>query len=103
REARAGRFEQAQRGSLFLDEVSELPFESQVKLLRAPQDREVTRLGGRQPTKVDIRVVAATNVNLRSAVEHGKFREDLYWRLNVVNLVVPSLRQRAEDIPLLID
>jgi DNA-binding NtrC family response regulator len=103
RESRAGRFEQAQGGTLFLDEVGELPLDAQVKLLRALQDREVSRIGGRSPIKVDVRVIAATNVNLKAAVEAGKFRDDLYWRLNVVKLVMPSLRERREDIPLIID
>jgi|SoiMethySBSTD1v2_1073268.scaffolds.fasta_scaffold02169_6 two-component system, NtrC family, response regulator AtoC len=103
REARAGRFEQAQGGTLFLDEVGELPLEAQVKLLRVLQDREVTRVGGRSPIKIDVRIIAATNVNLQTAVESGKFREDLYWRLNVVKLMMPSLRDRREDIPLIID
>jgi len=101
--ARQGRFEQAQGGILFLDEVGELPLDSQVKLLRALQDKEVTRLGGRASIKVDARVIAATNIELKSSVEQGRFREDLYWRLNVVKLTLPSLRQRREDIPLLTD
>ncbi len=103
REARVGRFEQAQGGTLFLDEVGELPLEAQVKLLRVLQDREVIRLGGRSPIKIDVRIIAATNVDLQTAVESGKFREDLYWRLNVVKLMMPSLRDRREDIPLIID
>src|SRR5262249_32766971 len=103
REARVGRFEQAQGGTLFLDEIGELPLEAQVKLLRALQEREVTRLGGRSPIKVDARVIAATNVDLQTAVESGKFRDDLYWRLNVVKIIMPSLRNRREDIPLIID
>jgi DNA-binding NtrC family response regulator len=103
REARAGRFEQAQGGTLFLDEVGELSLETQVKLLRALQEHEVTRLGGRQPIKLDLRVIAATNMDLAGAVERKQFREDLYWRLNVVKLSLPSLRQRREDIPLLVD
>ena len=103
REARVGRFEQAHGGTLFLDEVGELPLDAQVKLLRALQDREVTKLGGRSPVKVDVRVIAATNVDLQTAVESGKFRDDLYWRLNVVKIIMPSLRNRREDIPLIID
>ncbi|HKP13822.1 MAG TPA: sigma-54 dependent transcriptional regulator, partial [Blastocatellia bacterium] len=103
KERRPGHFELAHGGTLFLDEVGELPLESQVKLLRALQSREVTRLGGRQPVKFDVRVIAATNIGLNAAVEQGKFRKDLYWRLNVVKLVLPSLRERREDIPLLID
>jgi DNA-binding NtrC family response regulator len=103
REARAGRFELSQGGTLFLDEVSELPLESQVKLLRTLQEREVTRLGGRHPIKLNVRVIAATNVDLKQAVARGRFREDLYWRLNVVKLILPSLSKRREDISLIID
>ena len=103
REARAGRFEQAHGGSLFLDEVGELTLEAQVKLLRALQEHEVTRLGGRRAIQLDVRVIAATNIDLAAAVERKQFRDDLYWRLNVVRLVLPSLRDRREDIPLLVD
>jgi DNA-binding NtrC family response regulator len=103
REARQGRFEQAQDGTLFLDEVGELPLDTQVKLLRALQEHEVTRLGGRLPRKVNVRVIAATNRDLKDAVDQGKFREDLYWRLNVVKIVVPTLKDRQEDVPLIID
>ena len=103
RETHAGRFEQAQGGTLFLDEVSELSVESQVKLLRVLQEREVTKLGGDRPVKVNVRVVAATNKDLKAEVEQGAFREDLYWRLNVFKIAIPSLRERREDIPLIID
>jgi DNA-binding NtrC family response regulator len=103
REARAGRFEQAQGGTLFLDEVGELPLDTQVKLLRAIQEKEVTRVGGRALIRLDVRVIAATNIELQRAVERGRFRADLYWRLNVVRLVLPPLRERREDIPLILD
>jgi two-component system, NtrC family, response regulator AtoC len=103
REARTGRFEQAQGGTLFLDEISDLSLEAQVKLLRALQEREITRLGGRHAIKVDVRVVTATNKDLKVAVERGTFRQDLYWRLNVVKINLPSLRERSEDVPLIVD
>jgi two-component system response regulator HydG len=96
-----GRFRQADGGSLFLDEVSEMSLGMQVKLLRALQEREITRVGGEEVIKVDVRVIAATNKNLIQAIESGRFREDLYYRLNVVTLNVPLLRERNEDIPLL--
>jgi transcriptional regulator with PAS, ATPase and Fis domain len=103
RQSRAGYFEQAQGGTLFLDEVGELPLDTQVKLLRALQNHEVVRLGGSRVIKLDARIIAATNVDLKAAVEQDRFREDLYWRLNVVKLALPSLRERREDISLIID
>jgi two-component system response regulator HydG len=96
-----GRFYQAHSGSLFLDEVSEMSLLMQVKLLRVLQERELTRVGGETTIKVDVRVMAATNKNLMDLINKGVFREDLYYRLNVVGLEIPPLRQRREDIPLL--
>jgi DNA-binding NtrC family response regulator len=100
---RKGRFEQADGGTLFLDEISEIPPAVQVKLLRFLQERELERVGGNETIRVDTRVVAATNRDLRVLVEDGKFREDLYYRLNVVRIDVPPLRARPSDIPLLAD
>ena len=100
---RRGRFEQADGGTLFLDELSEMPLSVQVKLLRFLQEREFERVGGNETVTVNVRVVAATNRNLRTLVEDGKFREDLYFRLKVVVLEVPPLRARPSDIPLLAD
>ncbi|MEY4514518.1 MAG: hypothetical protein RLZZ450_6640 [Pseudomonadota bacterium] len=100
---RKGRFEQADGGTLFLDEISEIPPGVQVKLLRFLQERELERVGGNETIRVDTRVVAATNRDLRVLVEDGKFREDLYYRLNVVRIDVPPLRARPSDIPMLAD
>lgn len=98
-----GRFEMADRGTIFLDEISETSPEFQVKLLRVLQEQEIERVGGTQTIKVDIRIIAATNRDLEREVAEGRFREDLFWRLNVVRIVVPPLRERPEDIPLLIE
>ncbi len=100
---RKGRFEQADTGTLFLDEVSEIPMPVQVKLLRFLQERQFERVGGNETLRVDTRIVAATNKDLRQLVDDGRFREDLYYRLNVVRLEVPPLRARPSDIPLLAD
>lgn len=101
-QARAGRFELAHTGTLFLDEVGDLSAEAQAKLLRAIEAREIQRVGGNKTLKVDVRVIAATNQDLQSAVKSGDFREDLYFRLAVLPIALPALRQRAEDIPALI-
>jgi len=101
--ARQGAFELAAGGTIFLDELGELSLDLQPKLLRVLEQRELRRVGGTKTIKVDLRVVAATRKDLRSEVEKGKFREDLYFRLNVVPITAPSLRERREDIPLLID
>jgi DNA-binding NtrC family response regulator len=101
-ERRLGRFELAHGGTLFLDEVGEAPLATQVKLLRVLEQREVMRVGGSQPFRVDVRIVAATNRPLREHVESGEFRADLYYRLNVLSIYLPPLRERREDIPLLV-
>jgi transcriptional regulator with GAF, ATPase, and Fis domain len=99
--SKKGLFELADKGTLFFDEIGNIPLETQAKLLRVMQEREFMRLGGVETIKVDVRVVAATNIDLRRAVEEGRFREDLFYRLNVIAVQLPPLRQRKEDIPAL--
>ncbi len=99
---RIGRFEQANHGTLFLDEVGNMPADLQVKLLRVLQEREFQKVGGTNTVKVDVRIIAATNVDLQEKVKKGEFRDDLYYRLNVIPIQIPPLRQRPEDIPLLV-
>jgi transcriptional regulator with GAF, ATPase, and Fis domain len=98
---RVGRFEQAHKGTLFLDEVGDLPMDIQIKLLRVLQEREFQRIGSSETLRVDVRIIAATNAKLMEKIGRGEFREDLYYRLNVVPVEMPTLRERAEDIPLL--
>jgi two-component system nitrogen regulation response regulator NtrX len=99
---RAGKFEQADGGTLFLDEIGDMSQSAQAKVLRVLQDGVVTRIGGSKPVQVDVRVLAATNKNLEEEIAAGRFREDLFYRLNVVPITVPALRERREDIPLLV-
>ncbi|MCU0416654.1 MAG: sigma-54 dependent transcriptional regulator [Cytophagaceae bacterium] len=99
---RIGKFEQASGGTLFLDEIGDMSLSAQAKVLRALQEHKITRVGGEKDIKVDVRVVAATNKNLAKEIEEGRFREDLYHRLNVIPIKVPSLAERKDDIPLLV-
>ena len=101
--SKEGLFERANTGTLFLDEIGELPLDLQVKILRAIQEEEILRVGGRQPIKLDLRIIAATNKSLDKEVEEGRFRQDLYYRLNVVSIEIPPLRDRPEDIKELTD
>ena len=100
---RKGRFEMADRGTLFIDEIGDIPVSEQVKLLRVLQERAFERVGGSETIRVDIRIIAATNRNLEDLIQKGLFREDLYYRLNVVTISIPPLRERREEIPLFID
>ena len=100
---RKGKFESAHRGTIFLDEIGELPLSGQVKLLRVLESREIQRVGSDEPTAVDTRIVAATNKNLRRLCDEGKFREDLFYRLSVIHLTLPPLRERKDEIPLLLE
>ena len=101
-ERRLGRFELAHGGTIFLDEIGDIPHSTQVRLLRVLEEREITRVGGTHPLAVDVRVVAATNAPLRERVERGEFRSDLYFRLNVLRIYLPPLRERKDDIPILV-
>jgi DNA-binding NtrC family response regulator len=101
--SKKGLFEVADRGTLFLDEIGTMGLETQAKILRVLQDRKFMHLGGVQELQVDVRIIAATNVDLRQMVREGRFREDLFYRLNVITVDLPALRQRKEDIPLLVE
>ncbi len=103
KEGQPGKFELASGGTIFLDEIGDMPLELQATLLRVIQTREIVRIGGRQPKKIDVRIMAATNVNLSESVQSKSFRNDLYYRLNVLSIIIPPLRQRTDDIPVLID
>jgi transcriptional regulator with GAF, ATPase, and Fis domain len=99
---RIGKFEQADGGTIFLDEIGEMPVDLQVKLLRVLQEREIERIGGKGPVKVNVRIIAATSRNLEKEIANGHFRLDLYYRLHVFPIQMPPLRERKEDIPLLV-
>lgn len=103
RGGKQGKFEMADKGSLFLDEINQLPITAQPKLLRVLQEKEVERIAGKKPIKIDTRLIVATNEDLVKLIKSGKFREDLYYRLNVINIRIPTLRERKEDIKLISD
>jgi two-component system nitrogen regulation response regulator GlnG len=100
---RIGKIEYADKGTLFLDEIGDIPLSIQAKLLRLLQERSIERIGGKQPIQIDVRILAATNADLEAKIKGGRFRQDLYYRINVVSLTLPPLRERAEDISLLAD
>jgi two-component system NtrC family response regulator len=100
---RKGRFETANKGTIFLDEIGEIPLSIQSKLLRMLQERNFERVGGTQTIDVDVRIISATNKDLKEEVQQGRFREDLFYRLNVIHIALPALRDRMDDIPLLVD
>jgi len=97
-ETKIGQFELANGGTLFLDEIAEMPYPLQAKLLRVLQEREIRRLGSSKSIKIDVRIICATNANLQQNIQNGKFREDLYYRLNTIPLTIPPLRERREEI-----
>jgi len=101
--AQVGKFEQAHRGTLFLDEIGDMSLSTQSKVLRTLQENEIQRVGGKEVIEVDVRVITATNKNLDKEIKEGRFREDLFYRLNVIPLHIPPLRERKEDIPLLVN
>lgn len=103
KKGKVGIFELAQEGTVFLDEIGDMPLNLQAKLLRVLQEREIMRLGAENSTKIDVRIICATNKDLKAMVQNGSFREDLYYRINVVEIQLPALKDRQEDIPLLID
>ncbi len=100
---RVGRFEAAHRGSIFLDEIGDLPLATQVKLLRVLQEKTIEKVGDQRPIPVDVRIITATNQDLQLLMERGLFREDLFFRINVIPIHLPPLRERREDIPLLVE
>ncbi|RLA92065.1 MAG: sigma-54-dependent Fis family transcriptional regulator, partial [Deltaproteobacteria bacterium] len=103
RKAKPGKFELAHEGTIFLDEIGDMPLEMQAKLLRVLEEKEIERIGGIRPIRTDFRLITATHEDLGKLVEAGKFREDLYYRVNVIRIDIPPLRKRREDIPLLIE